>query len=50
MRDNKTKQYQRDPNYDIMQHYTIKFRKAKFKDRITFIRLYCYLFSVKYTF
>ena len=45
--DNKTKFYLKDPNYDIMQYYTIKFKKDNFDKGIKFFKLYLYFLKVK---
>ena len=46
-RDNKTKYYLKDPNYDITQYYSIKFTKANFNKGIKFFTLFIYLIKVK---
>lgn len=46
-RDDKTKYYLKDPNYDVSQYYVIKFTKENFKKGIKFFRLYFFLLKVK---
>ena len=45
-KDNKTKIYWNDPNYDTVQQFTIKFFKADIKEKITFFGLFIYLIKV----
>jgi hypothetical protein len=45
-RDEKTKLYLKDRNYDITQYYVVKFRKANFHKGIKFFRLYIFFIKV----
>ena len=47
-KDNRTKYYMKDPNYDVVQYYIIMFSHDNFQNGITFFRLYFFLLKVKF--
>jgi len=47
-KDHKSLVYMNCSEYDMMQHYIIKFRKEGFEEKITFFKLFCYIVKVMY--